>query len=277
MALAKRIVLFLLVNLSILLLIAIVLSIFNAEISLKAIALFCFFWGLGGSLISLYLSKATAESMGVQLICSNTPDPHSHALLQMVHTLSKKSGLQTLPEVGVYDSPEVNAFATGASKNHALIAVSTGMIRRLNTEQIEGILGHEIAHITNGDMATMALLQGVINAFSLSFLIKKSHSKDWIMKYSFMIFGTIIAATFSKVREFHADIDGAHLSSPDKMISALTALQKNSKIADASLRSSFNCLKIAGNSNFINLFATHPSIEKRIANVQKLLKTSVSK
>ena len=277
MALAKRIVLFLLINLSILLLITMTISIFNIAISFKALALFCFFWGLGGSLISLYLSKATAESMGVQLIYVNTPDPHSHALLQMVHTLSKKSGLKTFPEVGVYDSPEVNAFATGASKNHALIAVSTGMIRRLNRDQIEGILGHEIAHISNGDMTTMALLQGVINAFSLSFLIKKNHSKDWIMKYSFMIFGTIIAATFSKFREFHADIGGAHLSSPDKMISALTALQKNSKIADPSRPPSFNCLKIAGRSNFINLFATHPSIEKRIANVQKLLKTPVSK
>lgn len=269
MALAKRIVLFLLINLSILLLLTIVLSIFNAEIHLKALALFCFFWGLGGSLISLYLSKDAAETMGVQLIDANTKDPHSHALLQMVHTLSRKSGLQTSPEVGVYDSPEVNAFTTGASKNYALIAVSTGMIRRLNTDQIEGILGHEIAHISNGDMATMTLLQGIINAFSLSFLIKKSQSKDWIMKYSVMLLGTIVAAHYSKFREFHADILGAHLSSPDKMISALTALQKNAEIEDSSGQTSFNCLKIAGRSNFINLFATHPTIEKRIANIQK--------
>lgn len=270
MALAKRIVLFLLINLSILLLITIVLSIFNAEISFKALALFCFFWGLGGSLISLFLSKSSAvSSMDIQRIDLKTPDPHSLALLQMVHALAKKSALREVPEVGVYDSPEVNAFTTGASKNHALIAVSTGMIRRLNTDQIEGILGHEIAHISNGDMATMTLLQGVINAFSLSFLINKLHSKDWIMKYSVLLFGTIFTAAFSKFREFHADIDGARLSSPDKMISALTALQKNAKISDSFNRSSFNCLKIAGSSNFINLFATHPSIEKRIANVQK--------
>lgn len=270
MALAKRTVLFLLINLSILLLISIVLGIFNVGISFKALALFCFFWGLGGSLISLFLSKSSAvSSMEVQIIDLKTPDPHSLALLQMVHVLSKKSGLSEVPEVGVYDSPEVNAFATGASKNHALIAVSTGMIRRLNTDQIEGILGHEIAHISNGDMATMTLLQGVINAFSLSFLIDKHHSKDWIMKYSVLLFGTIFTAAFSKFREFHADIGGAKLSSPDKMISALTALQKNAKITDSFNRSSFNCLKIAGSSNFINLFASHPSIEKRIANVQK--------
>lgn len=269
MALAKRIVLFILINLSILFLIISVLSVFNMDISFKAVALFCFFWGLGGSLIFLFLSKTVAESMGVQLIDSNTPDPHSLALLQMVHSLSKKSGLQTLPEVGVYDSPEVNAFATGASKNRALIAVSTGMIRRLNTDQIEGILGHEIAHISSGDMATMTLLQGVINAYSLSYLLKKNHSKDWIMKYSVLFPGTMVACAFSKSREYHADIGGAHLSSPDKMISALTALQKNAEIADSSSPSSFNCFKIAGSPKFLDLFATHPAIEKRIANVQK--------
>ena len=269
MALAKRIVLFLLVNFSIILLITTFLSLFNVHSSSLAIALFCFFWGLGGSLISLYLSRTTAMNMGVQLINSDTKDPHSKALLQMVHDLSKKSGLTSFPDVGVYDSPEVNAFATGSSKNHALIAVSTGMIRRLNRDQIEGILSHEIAHISSGDMATMTLLQGVIHAFSLSFLMKNTHSKDWIMKYSVMLLGTLVAANFSKFREFHADIGGAHLSSPDKMISALTALKKNARVGDSSGRPAFNCLKIAGSSNLINLFATHPKIEKRIANIQK--------
>lgn len=211
--------------------------------------------------------------MGVQIIEEASSDPHSRELLQIVHNLSRKAGLPGLPEVGIYDSPEVNAFATGASKSKALVAVSTGALRRLNRDQIEGVLGHEITHVANGDMVTMALLQGVINAFVLSRWISGKEGSLMYFGIVFMLLGTLIVASFSRHREFRADFGGAELTSSEKMISALTALKRTIEIQDERTdQPTFQSLKISSKEGFMRLFATHPPLDKRIESLKRAFK-----
>lgn len=292
MAVAKRVVLFLTVNFCVILFISLLLKLLNIQpyltergIDFRTLAAFCLVWGMGGSFLSLFFSKKAAQkAMGVKLINPNTPDPHSLALIQMVHRLAQKAGLPKYPDIGVYDSPEVNAFATGASKSNALVAVSTGLLRRLNTDQVEGVLGHEIAHISNGDMVTMTLLQGVINSFVLFlarifsiFFSRDSESGSqalngitWALEYVFMFLGTLVVAAFSRHREFKADIGGASFASPEKMVSALNALKRNSNVLDPKTdEPAYDSLKIAGTYQFMGLFATHPPLEERIKSLQK--------
>src|SRR5690606_24141421 len=127
---------------------------------------FCLIWGMGGAFISLALSRVMAKwTMGVKVIPADTTDPQLRELVQTVHELSRAAHLPAMPEVGIYDSPEVNAFATGPSKSRSLVAVSTGLLRRMRPDEVKGVLGHEVAHIANGDMVTMTLIQGVVNAF----------------------------------------------------------------------------------------------------------------
>src|SRR3989339_1813106 len=173
MRIAKRIFLFMAVNVLILLTLSITLNILGVRpylnangIDYGALMTFCLVWGIGGAFISLGLSRIMAKwMMGVQVIPPNTSDPALSSLVQTVHNLAKAAGLPKMPEVGYYNSPEINAFATGPTKSRALVAVSAGLLESMDRAQLEGVLAHEISHIANGDMVTMTLLQGVINAF----------------------------------------------------------------------------------------------------------------
>jgi len=212
-------------------------------------------------------------------------------LVQTVHHLARAAGLPALPEVGIYESPDVNAFATGPSKSRSLVAVSTGLLDNMGQAEVEGVLGHEVTHISNGDMVTMTLLQGVINAFVmflsriLAFVVSQAmRSRDdgrdgggimeWIMYYLFQIvfslFGMVVLAWFSRTREFRADAGGARLAGRNNMIGALRALgalhDEKIAAAEAQRGQAFQMMKISGSKR--SLFATHPPIEERIARLE---------
>lgn len=303
MALAKRIVLFLVLNFAIVLFISFILNLFNIQpylsqqgLDLYSLAIFCLIWGMGGSFISLFLSKWMAKwSMGVQIIDPSTTNQNQKELLMVVYALADKAGLPKMPEVGIYNSPEVNAFATGPSKGNALVAVSSGLLNKMDRGQIEGVLGHEVTHIANGDMVTMTLLQGVINAFvmflaralafALSRLFSGNRDEDrnaspimyygivFVLEMVFMLFGTLIVAAFSRYREFRADAGGARLASPDKMISALQGLKRVYEIKDERTdQPAFQALKISGGKGVMRFFATHPPLDDRIDRLKTLYK-----
>jgi heat shock protein HtpX len=231
--------------------------------------------------------------MGVKVIDANTSSPQLKKLLDTVHTLCHTAHMTHMPEVGIYESPEVNAFATGPSERSSLIAVSTGLLRRMSEEELEGVLSHEITHITNGDMVTMTLVQGVVNAFvmflarALAFAFASAgKSKDespsylsynlFVMLFQivFMVLGSLVVAWFSRLREFRADAGGAHIAGKDKMIAALEALQNTQRIQDpAHSQPSFSALKISTSSKggWMHLFASHPPLEERIARLKESL------
>ncbi len=298
----KRIFLFLLTNIFVVFTLTFVLNIIGVTrylytygINLQTLAIFCLVWGMGGALISLAISKFTAKLfMGVKTIKKG--DPNFSEIYEIVENLSKKAGLPKVPEVGVYESPEINAFATGPSKGNALVAVSTGLLKRMDREQIEGVIGHEISHIANGDMVTMTLIQGVINAFVmflariLALAINSFLSRDrdeeggfsnpfltyfliQIFEVVFSFLGLMVVAFFSRVREFRADEGGAKLAGKSRMIEALRELQRvyeyNEKFAKEN--EAINTLKISGKKGgLFALFATHPPLEDRIKRLEKL-------
>jgi len=248
-------------------------------------------WGFAGAFISLLLSRIMAKwMMGVRVIDPATRDPQLADLVRTVHRLSQKASLTVMPEVGIYDSPELNAFATGPTRSRSLVAVSSGLLRRMTKEQIEGVLAHEIAHVSNGDMVTMTLLQGVINAFVmflariLAFGVARLFSKKddseevspfvyqgtvIVLEICFMILGSLIVAAFSRYREFRADKGGAELAGKTSMIDALTALKANVGLVDESQQQqAVQALKISGNGGFMKLFASHPPLDERIKRLQ---------
>lgn len=263
------------------------------------LAIFCLVWGMGGAMISLMLSKWMAKmSMGVQIIDPNTRNPDERALVELVHRYSRQAGLSTMPEVGIYDSPEVNAFATGPTRNNSLVAVSTGLLRRLDQRSVEGVIGHEVAHIANGDMVTMALLQGVVNAFVMaaarviamviSNALKSNDDRGqglgplahfavvFVLEMVFMIIGSMILMWFSRQREFRADKGGAQYAGRDAMISALASLQRlqdvNYEVAsqEGQAQPAFASMKISATKpGFAALFRTHPTLEERILRLQR--------
>lgn len=303
MALAKRIFLFMLVNFLVVSVISFILYALNVQpfllrqgVNIPDLAMFCLLWGMGGAFISLALSRVMAKwMMGVEIIDLRTQDASLHSLVASVHAMSKKAGLPEMPEVGIYRSPEINAFATGPSRSRALIAVSTGLLNRMNKEEIEGVVGHEITHIANGDMVTMTLLQGVINAFVMFLariialvMTRESTKKNQVsskassplmyqiivygLEMAFMILGSLVIARFSRFREFRADTGGARLAGKANMISALHALKRNLEKQDLrASQPSFQVLKISSATTGIaSLFATHPPLDQRIARLQSL-------
>ncbi|MCB0386575.1 MAG: protease HtpX, partial [Bdellovibrionales bacterium] len=169
-AIAKRVFFFTIVNILVIATLSITASLashfFGFDLSgYTGLLIFCAIFGMGGAFISLAMSKMMAKWMfGLRIIDPRTTDPVGRQIVEVIHDLARKARLSKMPEVGVYESEEVNAFATGPSKNNSLVAVSTGLLRRMNKDQVEGVLGHEVAHIANGDMVTMTLIQGVINA-----------------------------------------------------------------------------------------------------------------
>lgn len=246
----------------------------------------CLAWGFGGAFLSLGLSRIMAKfAMGVQVIDPENPGEFS-GLVEMVHRLAREAGLPALPEVGVYQSPELNAFATGPTKRRALVAVSTGLLQRMESDEIEGVLGHEITHIANGDMVTMTLLQGVINAFVIFFSRilaatisgrdrdgERSSGGNWmlvmLLQTVLSFLGMFVVAWFSRQREFRADAGGAAVAGRGRMMGALQALQRayERRVEDPR-GAALATLKISGHGGLFALLSTHPPLEERIARLQ---------
>ena len=298
MQMTKRIALLLVVNILVMTTITVIMALLGAghylpQGRLSALAVFCLVWGFGGAFISLGLSRLMAKwMMGVQVIPPDTREPALRDLVDTVHTLARQAELPKMPEVGIYESDDVNAFATGPTKSRALVAVSTGLLRRMGSREVEGVLGHEIAHVANGDMVTMTLIQGVINAFVLflsrvlAFVISQAmRSRDdrgggWlqyllviVFQIVFSILGSFVVCWFSRQREFRADAGGARLAGRQNMINALHALaalhNPEAAAADAHHAQAFQALKISGErSRFMQLLSTHPPIEERIARLE---------
>jgi heat shock protein HtpX len=286
-----RILLFLATNAAVLVLISVVFQIFGFEgilaengvdLDLQALLVLSAVIGFGGSFISLALSKFMAKrSMGVQII----EQPRNNTeqwLLNTVKRQATEAGIG-MPEVGVFNSPQANAFATGMRRNDALVAVSTGLLQSMNSDEVEAVLAHEVSHVANGDMVTMGLLQGVINTFVIFLSRIIGHVVDrvvfktergygpayYITSIVAQIFLSILASTivmwFSRRREFRADAGGANLSSRQKMAGALRALQRQSEPED--LPGEFAAFGISGGlgSGLRKLFMSHPPLEERIA------------
>ncbi|OGS52548.1 MAG: zinc metalloprotease HtpX [Elusimicrobia bacterium RIFOXYB2_FULL_62_6] len=292
MGMAKRVVLFLAVNLLIIVTMSITFSLLGIKpylnargLDYSALMVFCLVWGMGGAFISLALSRIIAKwAMGVKVIDPGTTDPQSAWLVQTVHNLARAANLPKMPEVGFYPSPEVNAFATGPTKSRALVAVSAGLLGSLDKQQIEGVLGHEIAHIANGDMVTMTLVQGVINAIVMFlarviafFFVKDKDSRGMRMlvimalEVVLSVLAAPIVAAFSRGREFRADAGGAQLAGRDKMIDALEGLRSTLDHADLTHNESLATLKISTppRSALFALFSTHPPLEVRIERLRR--------
>lgn len=291
-AFAKRTLIFLGVNALILLTLSITLNLlgvghyFTARgIDFRSLLIFCLVWGMGGAFISLALSRIMAKwMMGVQVIDTNTTEPALHELVATVHRLARAANLPEMPEVGLYPSPEINAFATGPTRSRALVAVSAGLLERMNRGQVEGVLAHEIAHVANGDMVTMTLVQGVINALVMFlarviafFLANRGRDSDsssapsylviFLLEMVLSVLGMIAVAAFSRYREYRADAGGAALAGREKMVGALEALRDSMRYVDLTHKESLATLKISGRPKF-SLFATHPPLEERIARLK---------
>jgi heat shock protein HtpX len=286
----KRVILFVLTNIAVVVTISVLLSILNATGILRidpgtysGLLVFCLIWGMAGSFISLQLSRFIAKRMvGMRLIDGRTGNGELDRLYNTVQNLTQQAGLP-MPEVGIYDAPEVNAFATGPSQRRSLVAVSSGMLRHMGQSEMEGVLGHEISHIKNGDMVTMALLQGVINAFVMFFariiasLLFRSDDDRRpgfmyyvtvsIIEVALSFLGMIVVCWFSRLREFRADAGGAELAGRGSMVSALRRLMTTQNLVDNS-EPALTTFKISGGP--IALFATHPPLEVRIARLEAL-------
>lgn len=289
-AIARRVLLFIVVNALVVLSISIILNLLgvqpyltNQGIDPVSLAIFCVLWGSIGSFIALMMSKKMALwSSGVKLIDPNTRDPEARKILDMVYALAKQAGLPKMPEVGVYVSPELNAFATGPTKSDSLVAISSGLLQKMDRKEVEAVLGHEISHVANGDMVTMTLIQGIVNAFVL-FLARilafafsgregrgSSFFMIFILQNVFMFLGALVVAAFSRWRELRADIGGAYLAGRNNMIDALRSLQKNIHIQDPRQdQSAFRNMKISVPSAMAGLFSSHPPLEKRIERLQE--------
>ncbi len=292
----KRYGLFFAMNIAILVMISIVTSVLGVDryltpygINYESLMVYCLIWGMAGSFISLALSKFMAKKMmGVQIVDQSS---QFSGLVNTVHRLAKAANLPKMPEVGVYESPEVNAFATGPSKANSLVAVSTGLLRNMREEELEGVLGHEIAHIANGDMVTMTLLQGVINAFVMFFariaafaLQQALRSEDdkspigglaymfttIVFQILFGIIGSFITAWFSRMREYSADIGGAQLAGRQNMIAALQRLQLQYDSGTFEKgNADMAAFKISSKETGLRaMLSSHPKLEERIRRLQ---------
>ena len=286
-----RILLFLATNAAVLVLISIVFQVLGIEgilaengvdLNLQALLVMSAVIGFGGSFISLALSKFTAKrAMGVQII-EQPRNSSEQWLLETVRRQAEKAGIG-MPEVGIFASPEPNAFATGMRRNDALVAVSTGLLQNMSADEVEAVLGHEVAHVANGDMVTMGLLQGVVNTFVIFLSRIVGHVVDRVVFKTERGYGPayyitsilaqivlgILASTivmwFSRRREFRADQGGANLSARSKMIAALRALQRRQQPED--LPGQLAAFGITGGfgGGLKRLFLSHPPLEERIA------------
>jgi heat shock protein HtpX len=290
---AKRILLFVLTNIAVMVMVSIVMAVLgslglaNVAGNQTGLLVLCLVWGMGASIVSLLMSRQIAKwSLGVKLVDGNTGNPDLDWLYNRVGQLAQQANLPQ-PQIGYYDSPEVNAFATGPSKKRSLVAVSTGLLRGMKREEVEAVLGHEISHVANGDMVTMTLIQGVVNAFVLylshivAMIVRNAMSRDErgpsamgflagqlvfiVAQIAFGLLGSMITAWFSRQREFRADAGGATLAGRGSMISALRRLESFSGRVDNQRAPELATLKISGVKKAMSLLATHPPLELRIA------------
>lgn len=284
----RRLILFFAVNLFVMLTISVVVSVLGLDrfvvrggIQYGTLALSCLVWGFAGSLISLALSRFMAKfSYGVRVIEPGRGSPSEETLVRMVHGLASSAGLTVMPEVGIYDSPEMNAFATGPTRSRSLVAVSTGLLRSMDRREVEGVLAHEIAHVANGDMVTMALMQGVVNSFVffITRLVAITMSRDsknsrltqtllvFLLQIVLSLLGSMLVMWFSRYREFRADAGGAKIGGRENMIAALERLRAGRLLDDDS--GSLATMKISGAPKWLHLFSTHPPLEERIARLR---------
>lgn len=296
MIMFKRVGLFILTNILVMVTIGIVWSLISSYFGLDAVnnnmiylMLFCGVWGMGGAFISLLMSKWMAKTFhSVKIIDPKTNDASARSLVERVHQMAKAAGLNKMPEVGIYESPDLNAFATGPSKSNSLVAVSTGLLGRMSEKEVDGVLGHEVAHIANGDMVTMTLIQGIVNAFVMFFsrilanLIASNVEERYqtIVRFAvtivgdiaFSILGSVVVNYFSRAREFRADIGGARYSSRENMIAALRKLQAAYELPIEPSKGATATLMISNRGkkgNFAKFFMTHPPLEERIMALER--------
>jgi len=288
----KRVVLFLATNIAILVVLSIVLSLLGVGrildeqgvgLNLYNLLIFAAVFGFGGAFISLAISKWMAKRMTGAKVIETPRNQVESWLLDTVRRQAQKAGIG-MPEVAVFDSPAPNAFATGMKRDNALVAVSTGLLRNMNQDEVEAVLGHEISHVANGDMVTLTLIQGVVNTFVIFLSRVVGHFVDRVIlkneeghgigffvttiiaQIVFGILASTIVFWFSRQREFRADAGGSNLAGREKMISALEKLRRG---AGEPLPDQMSAFGISGKqerkSSWKDLFMTHPPIEDRIA------------
>ncbi|BAU47135.1 heat shock protein HtpX [Sulfurifustis variabilis] len=286
----KRVFLFLATNIAILVVLSITLRLLGVErildesgtgLNFNALLIFAAVIGFGGAFISLALSKWTAKRMTGAVVIEQPRNPTEAWLVDTVRHQARAAGIQ-MPEVAVYDSPDINAFATGMNKNKALVAVSTGLLRSMDRHEAEAVLGHEVSHVANGDMVTLALIQGVVNTFVIFIARVIGHLVDrvvfkneeghgpafWVTtivaELLLAILASMIVMWFSRYREFRADAGGAKLAGREKMIAALERLKASH---ESHLPDQMAAFGINGRvtRSFARLFMSHPPLDERIA------------
>lgn len=286
----KRIVLFLGTNLAIMVVLTAFIQIFGLDQWLASqgfgnytgLLILAAVFGMGGSFISLAISKWMAKTMMKVRVIENPANAAEQWLLSTVQKQAKQAGIG-MPEVGIFDSPVMNAFATGMSRDNALVAVSSGLLQQMDRDAVEAVLGHEVSHVANGDMVTLGLIQGVLNTFVIFFahilarIIMRDSRGGGFAYYGVvialeMVFGllaSIIVAWFSRYREFRADAGGAELSSRRKMVSALQSLQAT--YGQSELPKEMAAFGISGSlgAGLAKLFASHPPLPERIAALER--------
>ena len=289
----KRVLLFVLTNLAVIFVLSIVSSLLGIPNWLNAnginygeLLAFSAVFGFGGSIISLLISKFMAKRMVGARVIDQPRTPAEQWLVQTVSNLARQAGIG-MPEVAVFDSPSPNAFATGASRNKALVAVSTGLLQRMDRNEIEAVLGHEISHVANGDMVTLTLLQGVLNTFVIflarvvGFFVDRAlrgndergvgigfYVTTMVAQIFFGIAASVIVMWFSRRREFRADAGGAQLAGRDRMIAALERLQQAQQ--PEPMPEALAAFAISGGepSGLRRLLMSHPPLEERIARLR---------
>lgn len=281
----KRILLFLVTNLAVMLVLSIVLSILFKVLgidsrSMSGLLVFAAVFGFGGSFISLLMSKWMAKRSTGAVVITQPRNATEQWLVNTVRRQAQQAGI-AMPEVAIYDSPEMNAFATGPSRNNALVAVSTGLMRNMREEEVEAVLAHEVSHVANGDMVTLTLIQGVVNTFVIFFArliagaISGNRNEEgssgngfaymitvFVLEMAFGVLASIIVMWFSRKREYSADAGAAKLVGANKMIAALERLRNNH---ESQLEGSMMAFGIASKPATSELFLSHPPLEKRIA------------
>lgn len=284
----KRISLFLITNLAIVFVLSIVLNLLNVGpmltqqgLDMTSLIIFAAMFGFGGSLISLAISKWTAKRMTGAMVITSPANEVEVWLLEVVRRQALKAGIN-MPEVAIYDAPDVNAFATGMRRNSALVAVSTGLLRAMDRNEAEAVLAHEVSHVANGDMITLALIQGVVNTFvivasrvvghlvdRIVFKTERGHGPAFFItsmaaQILFGILASMIVFWFSRQREFRADAGAAALAGRDKMVAALEKLRKTTE--QPHLPDQMSAFGISGTTGggLKRLFMTHPPLEERI-------------
>lgn len=289
----KRVALLVATNLAVMVLLGLVLSVLQSYFGIRLgqngqLLLIAALFGFGGAFVSLMISKWMAKRATGMVLIDQPKSDSERWLVDVVRRQSQSAGIK-MPEVGIYDAPEINAFATGPSRNNSLVAVSTGLLRAMTRDEAEAVLGHEISHVANGDMVTMTLIQGVLNTFviflsrvvgrAIDAMLSGNRESSgpsffyYIIVFALdMVFGMIaqtIVMWFSRYREFRADAGGAHLAGKEKMIAALQRLGQT--YGENTLPSSVKAFGISGGiaHGMRGLFMSHPPLEARISRLRE--------